>query len=225
MNEIREKIQEGYRLNIEEILRDAFEIVKRNLTASMLFTSIYLLLNILLFRWGQNGLYLQIILAGPFVAGYYYAFYLDSYGEQPTIGHYFQIFQSPLKFIGAHFLVSLITAGGFFLYYLPGVYFLLAYFLTLPFLIHRDLNIWQAMEASRMIITRRFGQFFLLFLILVALNLVGALLFGVGLLVTLPFTYAAFHVALQQIFPDMRYAEEVDEDQQEDSTIKLDMFR
>lgn len=223
MNEIKQKLSEDYFFIIEEVLKEAFELVKRNLTPLLFYTSIYLLINIFLVKFGYRGMIIQILLSGPFIAGYYNGFRLDYYKVEPSILNYFIIFQAPLNYLFANILVGILTAAGVYLLIVPGIYLFIAYFFTIPFLINRPLNIWQAMEASRLIITKKWLQFLSLILILLSINVLGALLFGLGLLVTIPFTYAAIHIVFFKIFP----IEELDENEHNtnNDTINLNMFR
>lgn len=220
MEEIRQKLETGYYFFIEDIFRKALILVKLNLSSLVFYSSVYLLLNLLLFRFGYIGIAIQALLTGPFIAGFYNAFRISSYGYQIQLSDFFIVFHSPIQYTIAHILTGIITVAGIYLLIVPGIYFAVTYFFTIPFLINRKIGVWQAMEASRLIITHRFWQFFILILILAALNFVGALLFGIGLIFTLPFTYASIHVVFQEIFP----IEDLEEEDNNDS-INLDIFR
>jgi len=78
------------------------------------------------------------------------------------------------------------------------------------------------MEASRLTITKKLPNFTALILILLVLNILGAFLYGIGLIFTIPYTYASIYVAFNSVFPEIssEAAHEVDDD-------KLDftMFR
>jgi uncharacterized membrane protein YesL len=226
MEEVRSKIQEGFQINIEQLFQLAWKTVLRNLSSVLLYTSSYLLVGILLFRFGRTGMIILSVLSGPVIAGYYYAFNEERFGGEARISNFFIAFRNPFRFIAAHLITSLIIAAGALLYYIPGIYFLVAYFFTIPFLVNTNYNVWQSMEASRMLITKKFWHFLLLLIIALALNLVGALIFGIGLLVTIPFTYALFHEAYYQIFQEYEFMEEEQEENQNDKqNLNLDMFR
>lgn len=202
------------------IFREAYKLVIRNLTPILFYSSLYLLASVLLLRLGYAGLFLQALLSGPFIAGFYNAYRLDTLGYKPQLKNFFEGFSNPVNFIITHILTGLITAAGIYLLVLPGIYFAVAYFLAIPFLVNRPFGFWQAMEASRLIITRKWGSFALLILILMVMNLLGALLFGIGLLFTIPFTYAAVHTVFFTIFSEKNF-----EDKDKQETINFDMFR
>ena len=61
------------------------------------------------------------------------------------------------------------------------------------------LDVWHAMEWSRKLITRNWWRFFVLFLILVAMNVLGVLLAGIGLLFSLPITFLVLYVIFEKL--------------------------
>ncbi|MBN2747286.1 MAG: hypothetical protein JXR34_11225 [Bacteroidales bacterium] len=217
-----------HQIKIDYVLAEAVQILQRNLIPVMLYTSIYLLLTILLIRFKYSGLAVQVLLAGPFIAGYFNAFQQDYYGYAPKISHFFAFFQSPVKVIATHLLMSIITVAGLYLLVVPGIYFAIAYYFAIPLIINRDIKIWEAMELSRSIITKQWFRFFLLVLILLVFNVIGAIFFGIGLLFTIPLTYAAVHVVFVEQGLIEEYAQEIDNhdtNSQNDSQLTMDMFR
>lgn len=59
---------------------------------------------------------------------------------------------------------------------------------SLPLVVDRGIGISQAISTSSSMISPHFGQALLFFLVLVLINIAGALLVGLGLLVTIPWT-------------------------------------
>jgi len=221
MNKIREKIESGYYFNLEYILKYAFEIIKANGMVISIYSSIYIIISLLLSRYGYWGLGIQGILTGPFIAGFYYAFDMLNHKEKLFIQDFFTAFRNPAPFIILNLLTGIITAIGAYLLILPGIYFFIAYFFAIPFMVFFEMGFWQSMEASRQIITKKFGNFLLLILILIAINFLGMLPYGLGLIFTIPFTYASIYVAFRAIFP-ISDDSEVEND---DSKVDITMFR
>lgn len=58
---------------------------------------------------------------------------------------------------------------------------------------------WEAMEASRKVIQKKFFQFFALFLVIALINVLGTLCLFIGLLVTVPMSYGIFYAAFDDI--------------------------
>ncbi len=82
---------------------------------------------------------------------------------------------------------------------------------TLPMIRFRGLSAVPAMSASVKLVGRHFPNFMLFALLAILINLAGALLLIVGLLVTIPATYCAIYIA----FDDLIEAREVDGDNED----------
>lgn len=100
------------------------------------------------------------------------------------------------------FLLMIIVMIGVF-------YVAISYSFAQHFIIFGNMQAWDAMEASRKIVAKNFFPVLGLGLLAGLINLVGALLCFVGLLFTLPATYAAFYVAFRDI---MQFDETEEED-------------
>ena len=224
MDKIKERIESDYYFNLEYILKYAFEIIKTNGMVISIYSVIYILSSLLLLQVNYNvGIGIMGVITGPFVAGYYYAFDMINKKDRLQIQDFFMGFRNPAPYIILNLLTGIITALGLYLMILPGIYFIIAYFFAIPFMVFFRLDFWQSMEASRKIITKKWGMFFLLILILMVINIVGALLYGFGLIFTIPFTYASIFVAFRAIFPETEDAEtESDENKNQ---LDINMFR
>ncbi len=101
----------------------------------------------------------------------------------------------------------LMIFGGILLVLLVGI----VYMFAIPMVRFKSLGPWQAMEASRKLVAKHFGHWILFILFILLVNLAGMLMVLIGLLITIPATYAAIYVA----FDDLVGARE------QDSTEKL----
>ncbi|MGC8713456.1 MAG: hypothetical protein ACP5RH_13795 [Leptodesmis sp.] len=70
---------------------------------------------------------------------------------------------------------------------------------ALPFAVAQRMDFWTAMEASRKLITKNWFSFFGFALVLFLMNVAGALLLGVGLLVSIPLSFCAIAAAYADI--------------------------
>jgi uncharacterized membrane protein len=62
-----------------------------------------------------------------------------------------------------------------------------------------DVEPSQAVRLSHKMVSGNFGQILLLWLVLAGINLLGALAFGVGILVTIPYTTCVIYAAFDDI--------------------------
>jgi hypothetical protein len=94
---------------------------------------------------------------------------------------------------------SIVGIVVFILFMLITMYFALAYSFVFLMIRFKDLEAWPALEASRKLVTKHLGHFILFFLFAILVNLAGALLLGIGLLITIPATYVAIYVAFDDL--------------------------
>ena len=104
-------------------------------------------------------------------------------------------------------LVSLITLLGFGLFILPGIYFALSYSFAPYLLMGKKMGVWESMEASRKAVTKNFGRFLSLSLILAVVNVVGALLLLIPLFWLIPISVIAFGEVYNHIKKDIEAVE------------------
>ena len=83
---------------------------------------------------------------------------------------------------------------------IPGVYLGVAYLFATYLVVDRRLDFWPAMELSRHTVNPRWFHYFAFMQLLALLNLAGALLLGLGLLVTIPVSFCAVTVAYADLF-------------------------
>jgi len=137
------------------------------------------------------------LLSGPLLAGYYLALRKQVFGEPVQFGDYLQGFNNPVPLILTGVVGNLLVTVGILLLVLPGLYLAVAYMFAILLTADRNLEFWPALETSRKFITRRWLHFFVLALILFAVNAAGMLLFHIGLLLSVPFSaatvLAAYH--------------------------------
>lgn len=218
-------IREGYSVDAGRYIGKGWEIFKRNAGGFVGFTLICFLIAVVLASispqpnsnagigtntdaadslratLGAIGNLIFSIISGPLYAGFtIVAFKLIK--QQATqfsdffrglSGNYF------LQIFLANLLIGIFVAIGTLLLILPGIYLAVAYMLAVPLIVERKLGFWDAMEASRKIVTKRWFAFFGFGLLLLVINFAGALLCGLGLLVTVPLTYCAIVAAYENI--------------------------
>ena len=139
----------------------------------------------------------NIVVAGPLVAGLFVAVRRRMQESRTDVADVFAGFS---QFIDA-LLICLITLAfaliGLTLFFFPVFIAMALYVFPFLFLVDRKLSFWDAMEASRkLVLPNLFGYVFFVIL-LTLLNFVGLMLFGVGVLVTIPVTVAAIAVAYE----------------------------
>ena len=168
------------------------------------FFSLYMLLIVSI--QGMVVIYLQeymivysAFLAPPLYAGFYLVANRLSRGEAVIYPDFFAGFRFWIPSAVISLLTQVLIAVGLIVFIVPGVYLAVSYLFSIQMGIFGGLDPWAAMEWSRKLITRNWWQFFGLLLLLVAFNLLGLLLAGIGLLLTVPLTFLVLYVVFEDL--------------------------
>ncbi len=100
----------------------------------------------------------------------------------------------------AMILQTIIVIIGFMLLIIPGIYLGVAYGLTVPLIMEKDLGPWEAMEASRKAIHHNWFQIFGLYFVMGLIFMVSTLPLGIGLIWTIPMGTIALGIVYRTIF-------------------------
>lgn len=111
-------------------------------------------------------------------------------GMKPAFGSFFQ-FNNVFAIVIAGVLVGIATGIGYILLVIPGLVVTFFTWWTFQFVIDRGDEPIPAIKASAKAIASNGGTIFVLALALFGLNVLGAILVGLGLLVTIPITIIA----------------------------------
>ena len=111
-------------------------------------------------------------------------------GRKPRFGDFFQLPNIGPILLTALF-VSLLTALGFVLLIIPGLIVLFLSYFSTQFVVDKKLSAIDSIKSSWTVIAKNVGPLLLLALAVIGINVVGALLCGIGLLVSLPVTSIA----------------------------------
>ncbi len=168
------------------------------------FFSLYMLLIVSI--QGMVVIYLQAymivysaLLAPPLYAGFYLVANKLSRGEEVIYPDFFAGFRFWIPAAVVSLLSQTLIALGLIALIIPGIYLAVSYLFAIPMGIFGGLDPWAAMEWSRKLITRNWWRFFGLLLILLVLNLLGLVLAGIGLLLTIPLTFLVLYVVFEEL--------------------------
>lgn len=194
-----EVVIQNYEFNLGSYFSAGWSLFASNMGGFIGFTFLLLVVNLILGVIPVLGTIGSIIINGPLAAGYYIVAKKLLNDETTTFGDFFKGFDYFLPL----FLVSLVSGIfiviGFFILLIPGIYLAVAYMFTSLMVIHKDLSFFEAMEASRKLITKKWFMFLLFAILIGLINIVGLILLGIGMLFTIPFTVCAVAVAFDDI--------------------------
>lgn len=109
-------------------------------------------------------------------------------------------FPLAMKVLIAGILMTLLVISGLVLFILPGIYLAVGYTMTLPLMLDRQLEPWQAMETSRKAIHKVWWKVSTLFFVMGLIYLVSAIPLGIGLIWTVPMFVVLGGVVYRYLF-------------------------
>lgn len=192
-------INEGYEVDPSKYLKEGWEIFKSRAGEFIVFAVIVAVVTTLFSRLNFIGSFAITAVVPPLYAGFVIVVFMLFKGREVQFGDFFKGFNYFLPLVLASIVMSILITLGMILLILPGIYLIVSYMFVSMLIIDYRMEFWQAMETSRKIVAKNWFSMFVFFLLLVVINLLGAMALGIGLLVTSPLCVCAVCVAYRDI--------------------------
>ena len=140
-----------------------------------------------------------LILQGPLIAGFHIYTLKRILGRQTDFSDLFKGFNFFVPALVASLVIALFTFGASLLCLIPGLVVAAMYKFTYLFIVDKRMDFWPAMQASHSIVRNDYFGFTMFLLLLFLVNVLGAVCCIVGLLVSIPVTFAAITVAYGEL--------------------------
>ncbi|PSN17377.1 hypothetical protein C7271_18050 [filamentous cyanobacterium CCP5] len=141
----------------------------------------------------------QVFIAPVLSAGFYIVAFQIARNRSPEFSDFFRGFNRYLPIFLVSLISGLLIVIGIILLIIPGIYLAVSYLFSLLLVIDKNMSFWNAMETSRRLVSKKWFSFFGLLIVLTLLNIAGAIVFGLGLLVTFPLTGCIIAAAYEDI--------------------------
>lgn len=225
---VQQTIDRGYEFNFGEYISKGINLVTKNAGLFIAFTFVFLLITIVLSFIPLLGQLASSFVVGPCLgAGFLIAARRTDEGRALEFGDFFKGFDhigqlvvmsiiSLLLMVAA--AIPFLAIAGFSYYtaimsgdipdippfwtillLIPVIYLSIAWSMGTYLVIFHDMQAWPALEASRQIVTQKWGYFFLLFLVAGILAALGFIVLLIGIL----FTYAIAPCSMYAAFRDI----------------------
>lgn len=181
----------GFRLSMESTLQVGFNLLRKAPAEFIIFS----VLGVAVFSNPVSG----VLLGGPVMASYLHMAHLASKDQKIEISDFFKGFEKAGSLIKLNLLIFLIVLLGLIMLVIPGIYFAVSYAFSHLFVWFYDKDPSEAMRLSKLTVSGNFWQIILLFLILAGINLLGIMALGVGILLTMPFSFCVVYAAFDDI--------------------------
>ena len=194
VSDVEQKVDEassGFTISLENVLQVGFNQFRKAPGVFIIYTVI-------------AGISLTnpisgLLLGGPVAAGFYIAAHRLRHGRRVEASDLLMGLNRFVPLFIVTLLVSLVTMLGFLLLVIPGIYFSVSFLFAHLFVWFYDVPPSEAIRLSRKMVSGNFPQLLLLWLILGGINLLGSLAFGIGLLLTIPFSFCVIYAAFDDI--------------------------
>jgi uncharacterized membrane protein len=139
------------------------------------------------------------LIQGPLIAGFHIFTMKKLMGRNAEFGDLFKGFNYFVPALVASLLIALFTFAGTLLCLIPGLVVAAMYKFTYLFIVDKRMDFWPAMQASHAVVKNDYFGFTIFLILAFLVNVLGVLCCIVGLLVTIPLTFAAITVAYKEI--------------------------
>jgi hypothetical protein len=137
---------------------------------------------------------------GPLAAGLFMLGVKRAVGEPITAFSILGYYNKVVPIFVTMLLQTLLILVGFVLLILPGIYLSIAYYLALPLVVDKNLGPWEALEASRKAIGKRWFGVFGLMIVVGLINVATVFTLGIGLIWTIPLSIIAIGILYRNVF-------------------------
>jgi uncharacterized membrane protein len=181
-------LRRDYEVNIGKYFQKGWEALQPSFGPIVGFAIVTFLINFALAFVPILGSLVSILISAPLGAGYTIVVLAILRRKSFTFGDFFNGLGN--KYFLQLFLISLVGGLfiflGFLLLIIPGIYLSISYTFAIQFAVDWDLGFFDALETSRKLVSKKWIEVFVLLLVIGLMNIAGALLLGLGLLVTIP---------------------------------------
>src|SRR6516225_2911029 len=140
-----------------------------------------------------------VILQGPLMVGFHIFCIKRLLGRQTEFADLFKGFNFFVPALVASVVIMLFTFAGTLLCVIPGLVVAAMYKFTYLFIVDKRMDFWPAMQASHNVVRNDYFGFTMFLLLMILVNLLGVICCVVGVLVTIPLSFAAITVAYNEL--------------------------
>ena len=136
---------------------------------------------------------------GALIAGFHIYTMKKLMGRRAEFSDIFKGFNFFLPTLFATLLIGIFTFLGTLALIIPGLIVAAMYKFTYLFIVDKRMDFWEAMKASHAVVRNDYLGFTMFLILAFLVNVLGAMCLFVGLLVTVPMTFAAITVAYKEL--------------------------
>jgi uncharacterized membrane protein len=191
----------SYEVRIEDWLREGWRTFASSVSSFIAITVIMIAAGFVVSLTGIGKFGLGVIMV-PLAAGVGLSCLQQLRGGDFVFQDFFQGFRQFVQLALYGLVTNIAIIVGLVLLIAPGIYLMVAYFFGWLLVADKGIDFWRAMEVSRVVAHRKWFSLFGFVLVLMLINIIGAIPLGLGLLITIPWTICASTKAYHDIFSE-----------------------
>ncbi len=193
-------IDEGYEFKFNQYLKDGFELFKKEIGNFVgFYAALFFVYFILGLVFGNYSGLVTNLVQPALTAGVLLVANDILLNKKPDFSRFFDGFKFFLPLLLLGIISSLLIIVGLIFLIVPGIYLAVGYSFAHMFVVFLGHDYWTAMELSRKIISKKWFEFFLFFLLMILINVGGVFACGIGVVFTAPITLCMTYCAFEDI--------------------------
>ncbi len=190
-----ELIARGYDTDAGKYISKGYSIFEKDMGKFIGYTALYFLITT------TAGFipFAPIFLTGPLTAGFFIVARKINKNQPYDFGDFWKGFDFFVPLMLFTLISTILGILAFIALIIPGIYLYVGWVFAVPFIIFGNMEFWDAMEFSRKLVTKKWWNIFGFLILIILINMAGALVFFVGLLFTVPITFCAIYAAFEDI--------------------------
>ena len=192
-------VENGYSFSIRDYVGRGFALYKFSANAMIPFSLIYFIVVVLTSRIMALSIVVNLFITPCVIAGFYIATNKAMRGVAPTFSDCLDGFKIFVDIVVVNLAVNILVSLGLVCLILPGIYLYVAYTFASMFVIFLKADLRTAMRLSRKLIHCNWWMMFGLVAVALLIGISGTILFGIGIIFSLPIMHCILYVAFEDI--------------------------
>lgn len=188
-----------YSFHFEKYLSEGWNLFRKAPLQLALYTLIFLGVITLLNFIPLIGAIVSAIVVPILIGGFYVGIKKLDDANSVEIGDFFESSENWLQLFVFGVVSGLLVSLGYLLLVLPGIWFSVAILFGYPLVVFAKIEFWDSIKISAKIINKKWFNFFGLVIVLILINIVGTIPVGLGLFITIPFSFATIYACYKDI--------------------------
>lgn len=192
-------INNGYEFRLGDYLNRGWELFMQDIGPYIGYAVIAIMSSAILSVIPVIGAIANLFVQPALLAGFYLYTNKLAAGENRIFKDFFGGFDHVLQLFLNSLVSGILIMIGMIFLIIPGIYLAISYMLSAQLILFEGMEFWPAMETSRKIVGKNWGNFFLLGLVCMLIAIGGMILLGVGIFAAVPLIFCIYYAVYEDL--------------------------